>query len=105
MRLFRDVHDKKNKTFPSELSRDEFEAFLGAFAESCDQEGVAIVRSYANLGCGRAFCLTMAENEEAVRPAHAEVHLGFDSITEVETASPTMLSLSAESEPCRSLAN
>jgi|SRR6478735_3836628 len=88
MRLFLDVHDRKNKTFPAEISRDEFEAFLGAFAKSCDREGVAIVRSHVNLGCGRAFCLTMAEDEEAVRRAHAEVHLPFDSITEVETASP-----------------
>ncbi|MBZ5688811.1 MAG: DUF4242 domain-containing protein [Acidobacteriia bacterium] len=88
MRLFLDIHDKKNKTFPSELSRDEFEKFLGAFASSCHKEGVAIVRSHVNLECGRAFCLTMAKDEEAVRRAHAEVELGFDSITEVETASP-----------------
>ena len=75
MRLFLDVHDRKNKTFPSQISRDEFEAFLGAFAKSCDKEGVAIVRSHVNLGCGRAFCLTMAKDEEAVRRAHAEVDL------------------------------
>jgi hypothetical protein len=88
MRLFLDVHDKENKTFPSELSRDEFEKFLGAFAKSCQDEGVVIVRSHVNLGLGRAFCLTMAKDEESVRRAHDEVELGFDSITEVETASP-----------------
>jgi hypothetical protein len=87
MRLFIDVHDKKNKTFP-EISREDFEKFLGEFDKSCGQNGVVIVRSHVNLHDGRAFSLTMAPNDEAVRCAHNAVGLGFDSITEVETASP-----------------
>jgi hypothetical protein len=87
MRLFMDVHDKKNKSFP-EISREDFEKFLGEFKKSCDQNGVVIVRSHVNLHDGRAFCLTMAPDGEAVRCAHDAVGLGFDSITEVETASP-----------------
>ena len=87
MRFFIDVHDKKNKTFP-EISREDFEKFLGEFDRSCLQNGVAIVRSHVSLRDGRAFCLTMAPNAEAVRHAHDAVGLGFDSITEVETASP-----------------
>jgi hypothetical protein len=67
MRLFIDVHDKKNQTFP-EISREDFEKFLGEFNKSCHQNGVVIVRSHVNL--------------------HDGVGLGFDSITEVETASP-----------------
>ena len=87
MRLFIDVHDKKNQTFP-EISREDFEKFLGEFNESCHQNGVVIVRSHVNLHDGRAFCLTMAPDETAVRSAHDGVGLGFDNITEVETASP-----------------
>jgi len=87
MKLFIDVHDKKNKTFP-EISREDFKNFLGEFDKSCGQNGVVIVRSHVNLQDGRAFCLTMARDSEAVRCAHDAVGLGFDSITEVETASP-----------------
>jgi hypothetical protein len=87
MRLFIDVHDKKNQTFP-DISREDFEKFLAEFNKSCHQNGVVIVRSHVNLHDGRAFCLTMAPNEKAVRSAHDGVGLGFDSITEVETASP-----------------
>lgn len=88
MKLFIDVHDKKTKTFPQEISRDEFEKFLGAFEKSCSDEGVAIVRSHVNLKDGRAFCLTLSKTSEAVRRAHEGVELEFETITEVETASP-----------------
>lgn len=87
MRLFMDVHDKKNQTFP-EISREDFENFLGEFNKACGENGVVIVRSHVNLSDGRAFCLTMAPDGEAVRCAHDAVGLGFDNITEVETASP-----------------
>lgn len=87
MRLFIDVHDRKNGTFP-EISREEFAKVLGKFNDVCGENGVEIVRSHVNLGEGRVFCLLMAPDEEAVRQAHDGVGLPFDSITEVETASP-----------------
>ena len=79
---------KANSTFPAQISRDEFEKFLAGYEKACGEEGVVIVRTYVGYQEGRAFCLTMAPNAEAVRRAHERVGLAFDSITEVETASP-----------------
>ncbi len=88
MRLFLDVHDKDHSTFPPELSPAQFEQFFALFEAACAVEGVVIVRTHVGYREGRAFCLTMAPDADAVRRAHDRVGLGFDSITEVETASP-----------------
>lgn len=42
---------------------------------------------------GRAFCLTMAPSVEAVRRAHEKAGLPYDSITEVNSISPSDLAL------------
>jgi len=88
MRLFIDTHDKRNKSFPGELSRQQFVAFFAAYEEACQAEGVVLVRTHVGYGDGRAFCLTMAATAEAVRRAHERVGLPFDDIIEVESAGP-----------------
>lgn len=88
LRLFIDTHDKNNKTFPDQLSREQFTAFFSTYEAACREEGVVVLRTHVGFGDGRAFCLTMAPDAEAVRRAHERVGLPFDSITEVETADP-----------------
>ena len=91
MRMFVDTHDQTKGTFPEGLSEPEFEQFFATFNEACRQEGVIIVSANVGLAAGRAFCMTLAPSEEAVRRAHERVGLPYDSITEVETATPGSL--------------
>jgi hypothetical protein len=49
---------------------------------------VVVLRAHLSLEAGRAFCLNMAPDAEAVRRAHDRVGLPFDSITEITTATP-----------------
>jgi hypothetical protein len=88
MRLFIDTHDKANKSFPEGITPQQFEAFFEQFEAACRQEGVIVVRVHLGYNDGRAFCLTMAPDADAVRRAHERAGLPFDSISEVETASP-----------------
>jgi len=46
------------------------------------------LRVHVSYAEGRAFCLTMAPNADAVKRAHERVGLPFDSISEVTTATP-----------------
>lgn len=87
-KLFIDTHDKANKTFPENISREKFAAFFMAYESACREEGVFIVKTHVGYDDGRAFCLTLAPDADAVRRAHQRVGLPFDSITAVETASP-----------------
>lgn len=87
LHLFVDTHDKAHQTFPENLSREAFEGFFVSFEAACRAEGVVLLKSYAGLADGRAFCLTLAPSAEAVRRAHERAGLPFDSVTEVETAS------------------
>jgi hypothetical protein len=89
MRFFIDTHDKAHKSFPEGISREQFEGFFVAFEAACRAEGVVLVRVHAGLEDGKAFCLTMAPSAEAVKRAHEKAGLPFDTITEVETASPS----------------
>lgn len=89
LRFFIDTHDKANKSFPEGITREQFEGFFVAFETACREEGVVLVRVHAGLEDGKAFCLTMAPNAEAVKRAHQRAGLPFDGITEVETASPS----------------
>jgi hypothetical protein len=91
MRMFVDTHDKAKGTFPEGLSEAEFGEFFAVFEEACRQEGVIIVSANVGLAEGRAFCMTLAPGEDAVRRAHERVGLPYDSITEVETATPGSL--------------
>jgi hypothetical protein len=89
MRFFIDTHDKARQTFPDGLTREQFEGFFMSFEAACRAEGVVLVRVHAGLEGGKAFCLTMAPDAEAVKRAHQKAGLPFDSITEIETASPS----------------
>lgn len=95
MRYFVDTHDRAAGTFPSGIDAEQFRSFFATFAQACQAEGVVIVRLHVNLEAGRAYCLTMAPDAEAVRRAHERVGLPFDEITEVMTATPADLFLPA----------
>lgn len=88
LRLFIDTHDQSKETFPAGLDARQLQGFLAGYAEACRQEGVVLLHVYAGLEAGRAFCLSLAADEAAVRRAHARVGLPFDSVTEVKSASP-----------------
>jgi hypothetical protein len=89
LRLFIDSHDKRHGSFPSPFAREQLPPFLIAYEAACREEGVILLRTHVGLENGRAFCLTMAPDAEAVRRAHQKVGLAFDDITEVETISPS----------------
>ena len=88
LRYFIDTHDRDKKTFPDQLSRDDFEAFFAKYEQACYAEGVVPLRVHVGYGEGRAFCFNMAPDADAVKRAHARAGLPFDSITEVSTATP-----------------
>jgi hypothetical protein len=46
------------------------------------------VRVHIGYETGRAFCLNLAADAEAVQRAHERAGLPFDAITEVTTATP-----------------
>lgn len=88
MRFFMDTHDKTRNTFPQKLTPQDFEGFFAKYEAACYAEGVIPVRLHVGYGEGRAFCLTMAPDADAVKRAHDRVGLPFDSITEVNMATP-----------------
>lgn len=88
MRFFIDTHDRARKTFPEQLSPEDFEGFFAQYEAACYEEGVVPLRTHVGFEDGRAFCFNMAPDAEAVRRAHERVGLPFDSITEVTTATP-----------------
>lgn len=88
MKFFIDTHDVSNSTFPAGLTPEQFEGFFAQYERACYDEGVVPLRLHVGYAQGRAFCLTMAPDADAVRRAHARVGLPFDDITEVTTATP-----------------
>ncbi|MBS4099450.1 MAG: DUF4242 domain-containing protein [Sulfuricella sp.] len=88
LRFFLDTHDRSRNTFPASLSVTEFEGFFALYQQACQAEGVIPVRLHVGLAEGRAFCLNLAPDGDAVRRAHERVGLPFDSITEVSMATP-----------------
>ncbi|MGD9807981.1 MAG: DUF4242 domain-containing protein [Deferribacterales bacterium] len=88
LKFFIDTHDKENQTFPAKISPAEFEQFYAKYKEACYEEGVIPVRLHVGYDDGRAFCLTMAPSEEAVKNAHKRVGLPYDTISEVVMATP-----------------
>ena len=88
MRFFLDTHDRDQGTFPAGLTATDFEAFYARYEAACYAEGVVPLRTHLSYADGRAFCLNMAPDAEAVRRAHARVGLPFDDICEVATATP-----------------
>ncbi len=88
MRFFIDTHDRDQKTFPAQLSPEQFQGFFAQYEQACAAEGVVPLRIHVGLEAGRAFCFNMAPDADAVRRAHERVGLPYDSITEVTTATP-----------------
>jgi len=88
MKFFLDTHDRDQQTFPAKISPKEFEQFYAKYKEACYEEGVIPVRIHIGYDAGKAFCLTMAPDETAVERAHKRAGLPFDSISEVEFATP-----------------
>ena len=88
LKFYLDTHDKEKETFPANLSPEQFEQFYAKYKEACYAEGVIPIRLHVGYEKGRAFCLTMAPDEDSVRRAHERTGLPFDSITEVSMATP-----------------
>ena len=88
MKLFIDTHDRNNDTFPDGITEEQFGEFYARFLEACEAEGVVNLRAHVGIKEGRAYCLSMAPDAEAIRRAHERVGLPYDSITEVKTATP-----------------
>lgn len=88
MKFFIDTHDAHNHTFPAGISPNDFAGFYAKFEEACRAEGVVSLRAHVGFEKGRAFCLTMAPDADAVRRAHERVGLPFDDITEVLMSTP-----------------
>lgn len=88
MKLFLDTHDKDKNTFPSDINHDGFQQFYPQYLAACEAEGVIPMKIHLGYQEGRAFCLNLAPDAEAVRRAHERVGLPFDSITEISTATP-----------------
>lgn len=88
MRYFLDTHDRQLGTFPEQLTPLQFEAFFEQYEQACLAEGVVAIRAHVAYGDGRAFCLNLAPDADAIRRAHERVGLPFDSIVEVAMATP-----------------
>jgi len=88
LRYFLDTHDRALGSFPEKLSTEEFEIFFEQYRQACAAEGVVPLKIHLGSEQGRAFCLNLAPDADAVRRAHERVGLPFDSITEVSTATP-----------------
>jgi hypothetical protein len=87
MKLFLDVHDATNGTFPTGLTAEQFAGFHDQYLAACIAEGVINLKVHLGLGVGRAFCVNLAPDADAVRRAHERVGLPFDTITEVSDIS------------------
>ena len=70
LRFFIDTHDQQHGTFPAGLSAADFEGFYAQYEAACYAEGVIPLRTHLSYADGRAFCLNMAPDAEAVRRAH-----------------------------------
>lgn len=88
LRYFLDTHDRAAGSFPERLSPADFEVFFAQYTAACQAEGVIPLTTHIGYADGRAFCLNLAPDADAVRRAHQRVGLPFDSITEVALASP-----------------
>lgn len=85
MKYFIDTHDRTKGSFPAEaVSQEQFLTMYQAFEEALVGEGGFATGAHLNLPEGKAYCLTAAENEEAVFAAHNKVGLPYDSITHVQ---------------------
>lgn len=88
MKMFIDTHDEASGTFPKGISRLDLAAFYHSYLDACREEGVINLRIHTGLGEGRAFCVNLAPDADAVRRVHERAGLPFDTITEVTAVSP-----------------
>lgn len=65
------------------------EAILQACKAMRAAPGVTFVACHYDLGDGKVFCVTEAANEEAVRQAHVNISLPYDSIRQVTAITPS----------------
>jgi hypothetical protein len=85
MKYFIDTHDKTKGSFPEgELTEQQFFDQFDALEQAAVEFRVGAHAAHVNLKEGKAFCFMSGPDEEAVRKAHAAVHLTYDSITEVK---------------------
>ena len=89
MKYFMDTHDEKNGTFPHGIDDSQLAEFYKSYETACQEEGVISVKTHVGLKEGKAFCLNMAPNIEAVFRVHEKVGLPYDSITEIQSISPS----------------
>ena len=61
---------------------------VNTYTEGAKGFGVEVIHAHVNLGKGRAYCVSRAENEETVRLAHEKFDFPYDSISEVATVAP-----------------
>lgn len=88
LKVFLDTHDVRNGTFPAGITPEAFAGFHAGYEAACRDEGVVSLRIHVGFADGRAVCLTLAPDAEAVRRVHQRVGLPFDEITEVVTSAP-----------------
>ena len=88
LKLFIDTHDKDKNTFPANMTSEGFSHFYPEYLAACEAEGVVPMQVHLGYDEGRAFCVNLATDADAVRRAHERVGLPFDSITEVTSATP-----------------
>lgn len=70
LHFYMDTHDKNKGTFPAALTPEQFEAFYAAYKKAMYDECVVPVRVHVSYEDGRAYCLTMSPDTEAVKRAH-----------------------------------
>jgi hypothetical protein len=85
MKYFIDTHDKTKGSFPAqELTREEFVEIYGKFDDACAAAGGFAQGAHVNLGEGKAYCFTAAQDVDAIAKAHADIDFPYDSITAIE---------------------
>ncbi|MBF0249675.1 MAG: DUF4242 domain-containing protein [Alphaproteobacteria bacterium] len=90
MKMFIDTHDAGKDTFPASISPADLRGFYEQYKAACAEEGVISLQLNVGAAAGRAFCVTLVPNAEAVARAHEKVGLAYDSITEVRTLTPNV---------------
>lgn len=88
MKFFVDTHDQATNTFPAGISPEDFSGFYENYEAACAAEGVVSLRIHVGFDEGRAYCVNMAPDANAVRRVHESLGLPYDSITEIKTISP-----------------
>jgi len=88
MKLFIDVHDERNGTFPTGITDQKFSDFYQKYTKICEEEGVISLKTHVSLTDGKAFCLNMASDIKAIKTVHERVGLPYDSISEIKSVAP-----------------